>query len=497
MSVTEPSVRVRALDRPRKLDRYELIAPIGSGGMATIYLGRALGSGGFERLVAIKVCHMHLREEPSFVSMFLDEARLAAQIHHPNVVSTIDVQNSDELYLVMEYVEGGHAAQLIRAANDKGVDIPIPIALRIMEDALEGLQAAHDVCDIENNPLNLIHRDVSPQNVLVGIDGVARLADFGVARAEVRYASTKPGEIKGKISYMAPEQLRGGDLTQKVDIFSAAVVLWELLTGQRLFKGTSSNDSVSKILSDPICKPSSLRPEVPASLDKIARRGLDRNPVKRFQTAHLFAEALNHCGVEPASRADVGRYLSEMLASSIKARKELLRETSGSIVIFEQQRNEPENADTPSDEVSASRVRAVKKRHRPFMIGMAALLLLCAVLATVYFGGFMTSDEETRQHIDSALIGSFPLAADEGSDSSIRSPSDGGLTPVVSGATDASIDASGATDASIDASGATEARDEASVKTKERARRWWRWKRQQNRSKSEKTPPSEYRPQSI
>ncbi len=222
---------------PLQLGRYSLFAELASGGMATVYLGRMNGELGFGRTVAIKRMHKHTARDPEFVSMFLDEAHVAARIQHPNVVATLDIVNSDdELFLVMEYIQGASLWSLVRAAREQGTRTPIPIAISIAIGLLSGLHAAHEATDEQGHPLGIVHRDVSPQNVLVGTDGVARLLDFGVARAATRLSSTHDGRLKGKVRYMAPEQL-GGEATRRTDIYSAGVVLWEVLTNQRLFHG--------------------------------------------------------------------------------------------------------------------------------------------------------------------------------------------------------------------------------------------------------------------
>ena len=192
----------------RRVGRYELIVEIASGGMAAVYLARARGASGFERLVAAKIPHPHLRKDEEFAAMFLDEARLAAKIHHPNVVPVLDFGEAGALYLVMDYVEGHHLAGLIRAAGKKGERLPPSITLRILVDALTGLHAAHELKDNAGAPLHIVHRDTSPQNVLIGVDGIARITDFGIARADARATITRDGQVKGKLSYIAPEQSR-------------------------------------------------------------------------------------------------------------------------------------------------------------------------------------------------------------------------------------------------------------------------------------------------
>ena len=200
-------------DPRRKLDRYELIGEIATGGMATVYLARRSGVGGFQRFVAIKRLHPHLANEPEFVEMFLDEARLAALIHHPHVVPILEVGESDSgYYLVMEYVEGDTLSRLVARSMSAGQLPARHVMLRVILDTLAGLHAAHELRDDRGQLLGLVHRDVSPQNVLVGVDGSARITDFGVARATARLTSTGHGKLKGKLAYMGPEQTRGDEL---------------------------------------------------------------------------------------------------------------------------------------------------------------------------------------------------------------------------------------------------------------------------------------------
>ncbi|MCA9588320.1 MAG: serine/threonine protein kinase, partial [Myxococcales bacterium] len=242
----------------RVVGRYALYGALAAGGMATVHLGRLLGPVGFSRTVAIKRLHAQFAADPEFVSMFLDEARVAARIRHPNVVPTLDVVTTDgELFLVMEYVPGESLAKLTRAVRERGERIPLPVMSAIMVGTLLGLHAAHEATDERGEPLHIVHRDVSPQNVLVGTDGVAKILDFGVAKAAGRIQTTREGQIKGKLAYMPPEQLRGGDVTRKCDVYAAGVMLWELLTGQRLFSGDNEGAVVARVLEGRIERPSS------------------------------------------------------------------------------------------------------------------------------------------------------------------------------------------------------------------------------------------------
>src|SRR5215472_1683440 len=225
--------------RPLVFGRYRLHGVIASGGMATVHYGRLLGPVGFARTVAIKRLHAQFAQDPEFVAMFVDEARLAARIHHPNVVQTLDVvMEGGELLLVMDYVPGESLAHCLRALISVRTPIPADIVSAIGCAVLHGLHAAHEATGDTGQPLLIVHRDVSPQNVLVGADGVPRLIDFGVARAEGRVQLTREGQLKGKLAYMAPEQLRGtGEVDRRTDVYAAGVVLWETLTRERLFGG--------------------------------------------------------------------------------------------------------------------------------------------------------------------------------------------------------------------------------------------------------------------
>src|SRR5262245_49932653 len=234
----------------RVIGRYALHGEIASGGMATVYFGRLLGEAGFSRTVAIKCLHAQFAKDPDFTSMFLNEARLAARVRHPNVVPTLDVVSTDdELFLVMEFVQGESLSRLIRTMRGRNARIPPRIACAIVANALHGLHAAHEATTEQGEPLRIVHRDVSRQNILVGIDGVARVLDFGIAKATVNASNTRAGQLKGKIAYMAPEQIRG-DVDCRTDIYAASIVLWEALTGMRLFGGEHEANIHYRILNE-------------------------------------------------------------------------------------------------------------------------------------------------------------------------------------------------------------------------------------------------------
>lgn len=300
-----------------KYGRYETLHRIASGGMASVYLGRHLGAGGFERLVAIKVMHDHIADDPSFSAMFLDEARIAAQIRHPNVVPTLDVAD-DGRYIVMEYVEGASLQAILTARRKERLGpLPLPIALCIFLDALAGLHAAHELTDTKNDPQNLVHRDISPHNVLVGVDGMSRITDFGIAFAEARLTSTRSGQLKGKLPYMSPEQLEDGQVTRTTDVYAAGCVLWEMLSNKRLFRGSNEAAVACAVLAGPDRTVRDVRPDVPAAVDVACMRALLRD-TERYPTALAFAEALEEAaesaGIRIAKHRDVGAFaqLAEM-----------------------------------------------------------------------------------------------------------------------------------------------------------------------------------------
>jgi len=313
----------------RSLGKYEILARIATGGMASIYVARSIGVAGFERLFAIKVLHSHLAHEREFIAMFLDEAKLAARIRHSNVLSAIDVCDTVDTgyYLVMDYVEGDHLGALLSAANQKDTRLPVNEALRIFLDALTGLAAAHELSDETGHRLNLVHRDVSPQNILVGTDGVSRLTDFGVAKAESCMSTTRSGEVKGKIAYMAPECAFEGPVDQRSDLFAMGVVLWECVTGRRLFRAENQAATLNMICNEPIAAPSTVDPQL-APLDPVLEKALSRDPNLRFQTAVAFMDAIENVGARVgglASRRSVSNSVKELVKEKLERDRKLIR----------------------------------------------------------------------------------------------------------------------------------------------------------------------------
>jgi serine/threonine-protein kinase len=297
-----------------------MFGEIAAGGMATVHLGRLGGPAGFSRTVAIKRLHPQYAKDPDFVSMFLDEARLAARIRHPNVVPTLDVVSADgEIFLVMEYVQGASLSKLLRAASTEGAPPEAWIVATIMSGALHGLHAAHEATGEQGERLDIVHRDVSPQNILVGTDGVARVLDFGVAKAIGRLQTTREGRVKGKFAYMAPEQLYQRGVTRQADVWAAAVCTWEALTGTRLFSGDNEAAIVTSVLHEAIPPPSSVAHHLSAEIDRVVMTGLERDTSKRYGSAREMALELERCvGTAPAS--EVGAWVDSLAHGELAER---------------------------------------------------------------------------------------------------------------------------------------------------------------------------------
>ena len=304
--------------------RYAIFEEIASGGMATVHLGRLLGAAGFSRTVAIKRLHPQFARDAEFSTMFLDEARLAARISHPNVVQTIDVVPIDkEILLVMEYVHGAPFAHLLGTSRRAGKRVPPRVIAGVMVGALEGLHAAHEARSETGAPLGVVHRDVSPQNILVGVEGVPRVIDFGVAKAFGKMHATRDGQLKGKLQYMSPEQVRNVDVTRLSDVFSASIVLWEALAGERLFDGSNPAEIIMNVLSADIVPPQQKIPDLPIALCDVAMKGLSREPGERFATAREMAAAIE-TAMPIAPAREIAEWVESTVGAALGARAKLV-----------------------------------------------------------------------------------------------------------------------------------------------------------------------------
>jgi hypothetical protein len=352
---------------PDVVGRYAVYGRIASGGTAAVHVGRLLGAIGFSRIVAIKRLHPHLAEDPEFLSTMIDEARLASRIHHPNVVSTLDVVAMErELLLVMEYVRGESLARLLRLELERGRRVPASIASAIVIGALHGVHAAHEAVDDRGTPLGIVHRDVSPQNILVGADGVARVIDFGIAKAAGRLQTTREGVLKGKMAYMAPEQLEGKAATRRTDVYAMAVVLWETLAGRRLFRADNDAQLVVRILAGVIDPPSREAPGLARELDALVMKGLAAAPEDRFATAREMADALTRV-VPPAFPTTVGAWVEEVARERLALHATMLAEIEAGIAFAEEVL--PSSAPDAALAVRASGSRRAPYEAPPFHDG--------------------------------------------------------------------------------------------------------------------------------
>jgi serine/threonine-protein kinase len=365
--------------------------------MGSVHLARFFGPGGFRRIVAIKRLHPQYAEDAAFVSAFLDEARLASRIHHPNVVAPLDViAENGEVLLVFEHVLGVSLSTLARRAKQQNESLPARVTARIMIDVLHGLQAAHEANGADGEALNLVHRDVSPQNILVGSDGSARLLDFGIAKAAGRLQTTDEGVVKGKRGYMAPEHLINAT-SQSSDIYSAAVILWEIITEQRLFPDDSSIGKrlvgYAAPLPSTLVKPptSTTDASTLAVLDAITMRGLAFDVGARYATARDMAIALEAVGV--ASSREVGELVQRIAHEDIDERKELVafaESTDGTSALSPSSTTSNKLASSVAAEpatidVVISDVTPAQSRKRPLVaIGSFLILVLGGTLAFAF-----------------------------------------------------------------------------------------------------------------
>jgi serine/threonine-protein kinase len=311
--------------RPTRVGRYWLFSPFASGGTASIHLGKLVGPAGFSRLVALKLLQPQYADDEHY-TMLLDEARLSGRVQHPNVVQTLDVvQDEGRLCIVMQYVHGVDLATAVSNARRLGDRMPPAVASAIVVDVLQGLHAAHEARAEDGRPLGLVHRDVSPQNVVVGADGTARVLDFGIAKALRKNHVTVQGRVKGRTAYIAPEQLTGAAVTRQADVYSAGVVLWEVVAGRHLFDEPNEAALASRVLEGQIPPPSTFAPEVRAEMDAVASRAVATERRDRFATALEMAEALA-AAVTPATKEEVAAWLRRVAGDTLDARTTQMRE---------------------------------------------------------------------------------------------------------------------------------------------------------------------------
>ncbi|HUU00412.1 MAG TPA: serine/threonine-protein kinase [Myxococcota bacterium] len=315
---------------PEKLGRYQLLALLATGGMAEIYLARQTGIKGFERLVVVKRILPHLARKERFVEMFLDEARIAAQLSHPNIVQIFDLGHEDgEYYIAMEYLEGESLGHLAREAGASGSFLPPQLAAGIVAQVCDGLDYAHKLKDENGKPLKIVHRDVSPHNIIVLFSGGVKLVDFGIARAASQSHQTEAGTRKGKLTYMPPEQYMSNPVDARSDVFSLGAVMWELLTRRRLFKRENEAAVIQAILNEPVPEVREIRPDLAPDLAAVAMRALRRDPAERFQDAGemgaAIMESLRATGAA-AGMPEIAAFVSLVFAERAMTKQRLLEE---------------------------------------------------------------------------------------------------------------------------------------------------------------------------
>ena len=306
------------LDAPGRIivGKYELVSPAGEGGMAVVWKALVRGAGSFQKAVAIKRIQAGKNADPSFIKMFEEEARVGSQLQHPNVVQIMDFGRDEEggYYLVMEWVEGLDMFQWVRSYHRAMKVTPWPLVSAIGIEVLRGLSAAHERTTDTGEPAPIIHRDVSPSNILLGVNGTAKLTDFGLARAMDRASMTRPNVIKGKLAYCAPELITGAKANARTDIFGLGVVLWEALAQKRLFTGKNDLEVLLAVRKGTIPPLTAERDDIPAALDTVITQSLAQNPEERFQTAKEMARALASVLRTTAEHAD-----AEPLGASVRA----------------------------------------------------------------------------------------------------------------------------------------------------------------------------------
>jgi serine/threonine protein kinase len=311
------------------LGRYRVVDEIGVGGMASVHLARMDGPGGFQKWVAIKRIHPHLVEDESFVNMFLDEARVAARISHPNVATVFELgKHEDTYWIAMEYLHGEPLREVMRRTEEIGQPMPPEIACRVIADAAEGLHSAHELLGKNGEKMGLVHRDVTPHNLFVTYDGSTKVVDFGIAKFSSRMANTRAGTLKGKLAYMSPEQVAGEPIDRRTDVFAIGVVLWELTTGQRLFRMESDLDTLAKVQECNVPRPSTIVRGYPIDLEKIVMKALAKTKNERYRTARELSRALQSLlmrrGLFIASD-EVAAYMVSVFGERIQKREAHLR----------------------------------------------------------------------------------------------------------------------------------------------------------------------------
>lgn len=315
-------------NRGTRFGKYSLLNRIAVGGMAEVFLARQEGLEGFEKTICIKRIRPHLSSQPNFVQMFLNEAKLAAQLNHPNIVQIYDLGRvNDSYFIAMEYISGRDMSRIIPKAEKAGISFPMIYALRIASNVCEGLYFAHTKGDAYGNPLNIVHRDITPENILVSFSGTVKIVDFGIAKANTQLEQTRAGEIKGKLSYMSPEQCMGHQLDARSDIFSFGSVIYEWITGYKLFTGENEMAILKSIIDGKIYPPSYFKEDVPEAVERILMKALEKDKNKRYQSAwemQFDIDTYLASSEFTPSNIHLSNFLKQIFGDEIEREKELL-----------------------------------------------------------------------------------------------------------------------------------------------------------------------------
>jgi serine/threonine protein kinase len=370
---------------PEVFGKYYLVDKIAVGGMAEIFKAKSFSHAGFEKLLVIKRILAHHSENEEFVSMFIDEAKISAQLQHPNIVHVYDFgQLHANCYIAMECVDGKDIKRILKKMAERRKLLPVEYSIFIGQQVALGLEHAHTKTNLQGEPLGIIHRDMSPANVLVGYSGEIKLADFGIAKAQFSAFNTEVGVLKGKFEYMRPEQARGEPVTQQSDIFSLGIILYEMLTGRRLFKAKSEIATLEKIKALEIKPPSHYNQEANEEIDALVMGALQKQPADRYDTAHAFEQALSqysHTGFEPQTQRRLSEFLCELFADERTQERSDLEE--GSRIALELHEQEPEIELQPEWEESTSHGGPTLRTDPPPRPVGLILLALCGLAAVV------------------------------------------------------------------------------------------------------------------
>lgn len=357
-------------ESPERIGRYQVLRKIATGGMAELFLAKQVGMEGFEKVVAIKRILSHLGHDEEFINMFRDEARIVAKLSHPNIVQIYDLGKSNDTYFIaMEYIPGRNLSSVAKRAKSLGLRLPAVYIARCMAQACDGLHYAHTRKDLDGQPLNIVHRDVSPQNIIVGFSGQVKLVDFGIAKAATKIAHTRAGVLKGKYAYMSPEQIRGEEIDARSDLFAVGIVLYELLAGRRPFEKENSIQTLKAIVQDQQTDPRELNPDIPVGMVEIIQKALSKKRDERYATAQEIQIALEDfvaSGTERANNIVVSQWLSSLFADELSKGKgsTMVFKDVGEVILPDTDKAGAKKAKRTSDEPPPDKPKPVEASSR-------------------------------------------------------------------------------------------------------------------------------------